>query len=368
MAYVTAAATTTTSEKSEANDYSGYEYDEEDIDSSGYARRQLTATQHMVLKEVKALKAEHPVWRHEPWDFDDFFEGEADWCFDLSEEEESVGGISFSQGIQENNDPEVLRIREAFQQWKTTGKPDTEDGNTGFPDYYDMLYLPEGKIAVTERDLGILVQEAELDKDEDLAEYIKKHRAQTQRYHRFHLLIETEMYRAYRKEDELHQPNLSRIPPNGTTPRSTMQMLDLLEQFTEAKTNKNRAKRNRQRQNRRLRNQNQNQQTFKKTAVGLVPQSLSSKGNQQSIRRKTSGGHSSSSNPPPSKPHHHAWISTPHRKALRQQPFDGGKKQPAHVDNYQTMSARTQSVTEVPQNQPRPRAAMPPLQEWTGTP
>jgi hypothetical protein len=179
----------------------------------------------------------------------------------LSEEEESVGGISFSQKIQDGNDHEVLRIREAFHQWKTTGKPDIEDGNTGFPDYYDMLFLPEGQITITEKDLGILIQEAKIDKDEDLAEYIHKHKAQTRRYHRFHLLIETEMYRAYRKEDELHKPNLSRIPPNGTTPRSTMQMLDLLEQLTVAKTNKNREKRNRQRQNRRLRNQNQNQQT-----------------------------------------------------------------------------------------------------------
>jgi hypothetical protein len=59
-----AAAVKTTSEKSadhEGNEFPGYDYDAEDIDSSGFARRKLTATQHMVLKEVKALKAEHPV-------------------------------------------------------------------------------------------------------------------------------------------------------------------------------------------------------------------------------------------------------------------------------------------------------------------
>jgi hypothetical protein len=69
----------------------------------------------------------------------------------------------------------------------------------------------------------------------------------------------------------------------------------------------------------------ENDTVNKIVAVGLVPQSLGSKGNNQSINRTTSGGQSSSSNLPTSKLHHHAWIETPHRKALRQQPFGCGE-------------------------------------------
>jgi hypothetical protein len=161
----------------------------------------LTATQHMVLKETKATKADHPVWRHELWDFDELFEGGEDWWLDISDDEESVGGISYAQEIKDCNNQEVLRVRETFQQWMTAGKPDTAESNTGFPNYLDLLILPEAKIRVTERDLGILIQEARMDKDEDLAEYISKHRAQTRRYHRVHLLITTEVYRVHRMED-----------------------------------------------------------------------------------------------------------------------------------------------------------------------
>jgi hypothetical protein len=37
----------------------------------------------MVLKEIKAIKADDPVWRHEPWDFDELFEGEEAWWLDI---------------------------------------------------------------------------------------------------------------------------------------------------------------------------------------------------------------------------------------------------------------------------------------------
>jgi hypothetical protein len=85
------------------------------------------------------------------------------------------------------------------------------------------------------------------------------------------------------------------------------------------------------------------QLTFPEKAVGLVPQCLSHKGTQKSTKRTTHGGHFSQSNPPTSQPQHHAWISTPHRKALHQQPFDSGTEQPEHGSNYQTMSAVTQT-------------------------
>jgi hypothetical protein len=134
-----------------------------------------------------------------------------------------------------------------------------------------------------------------MDKDEDLAEYISKHRAQTRRYHRVHQLITTEVYRVHRMEDELHQANLSRVPTNGRIPRSTMQMVALLEQLSVAKTNKNIAKRNRQRQNRRVRNQTQH--TFPEKAAGLVPQGLGHKGTQKGIKQTTRGEHFSQSTP-----------------------------------------------------------------------
>jgi hypothetical protein len=224
----------------------------------------------------------------------------------------------------------------------TAGKPDTAESNSGFPDYYDLLYLPEGKIMVTERDLGILMQEARMDKDEDLTEYISKHRAQTRQwqYQRVHLLITTEFYRVYRMGDKLHQPNLSRAPSNGITPRSTMQMVALLEQLSVAKTNENRAKWNRQRQNRRERNQTQHK--IQEKAVGLVPQSLGSKGTQKSIKQTTRGGHFSPPKCPTSQSQHHARISTPYPKALPQQSLDCGTEQPAYGNNYKTMKAVTQ--------------------------
>jgi hypothetical protein len=78
-------------------------------------------------------KADHPVWWHELWDFDELFEGGEDWWLDISDDEESVGGISYAQEIKDCNNQEVLRVRETFQQWMTAGKPDTAESNTGFP-------------------------------------------------------------------------------------------------------------------------------------------------------------------------------------------------------------------------------------------